>query len=84
MLELVPGDFKLSFRALMLKTVEPYVFDQYVQAVNKSTSGGVSIFPFGCGGSGNMLLLKLRYKVNSEGKWMHVTEVIVLTWDIDP
>jgi hypothetical protein len=44
--------------------------------VNERASGRIPVFPFSCGGSGNMQLLKLRHKVNAQGKGMHVTEVI--------
>ena len=82
MLQFVPGDLELPFRALVLKAVKPHVFDQDVQAVNKSASGRIPVFAPGCGGSRNTSLLRLRCKVNAQGKWMHVTEVIGLSLEI--
>ena len=46
--------------------------------MNEGASGRVPVFSLGCGGGGNTSLLKLRYKVNAQGKGMHVTEVIIL------
>jgi hypothetical protein len=59
-LQFIPGDFELSFRALVLKAIKPHVFHQNVQAVNKGARGCVPVFSFSCGGSRNTRLLKLR------------------------
>jgi hypothetical protein len=79
MLQFVPGNFELSLRALVLKAIEAHVFHQNVQAVNKCASGGIPVLAPGCGGSRNTWLLRLRCKVNAQGKRMHVTEVIGLS-----
>jgi hypothetical protein len=81
MLQFVPGDFELSFRALVLKAIQPHVFHKNVEAVNKSASGRIPVFSLSCSGGGNTWLLKLLHKVNAQGKRMHVTEVIAFKWD---
>jgi hypothetical protein len=53
MLQFIPGNLELSFRALVLKAIKPHVFHQNVQAVNKSPSGRIPVFSLGCGGGGN-------------------------------
>jgi len=61
-----------------LETIKAHVFHQDVQAMYKRASGRVPVLAPGCGGSRNTWLLRLRCKVNAQGKAMHVTEVIGL------
>ena len=60
-LQLVPRNFELPLRALMLKTVKPHVLHQDVEAMNKGASRRVPVFSLGCGGGRNTSLLKVRY-----------------------
>jgi hypothetical protein len=53
MLQFIPCNFELPFRALVLKSVQAYVFHENVQAVNESARGRVPVFSLRCGGSRN-------------------------------
>ena len=57
MLQLIPGNIKLTLGALVIKAVETGVFDQNIQAVHEGTGRGYPAGLSGCGCRLDTLLL---------------------------
>jgi hypothetical protein len=59
LLQFFPGDFELTFGALMVKAIKAHILHQDIQAVNESPSRCSPVISLGCGGSVNTQLLRL-------------------------